>query len=274
MGCPGRKLWLVVSLLAAFSAAWLQAATGVTETTFENHRCLVVGKPGLPADAPVVFILHGFAANADDLLSLCRDLRVPPCLFVLPDAPLSLPGYPPGACAWYVFPRDDRNEITASRDYLLRVMYHFLGGAASPTGRAGKAKARPAILLGFSEGGVMALEGGLHYPGKIAALVCMSGYLPNPKATLTGTIAPLKTPILLLHGLADPTVPVERCMDAAAALDQKGYRPYLKLFRMPHTITAESLAAASRFIREVLEHRPLTGRRYAAPVDGMTATRP
>ena len=265
MGCPGRKLRFVVPLLAAFSAAWPQAAARATETTFEGHRCLVVEKAGLPADAPVVFVLHGFAANADDLLSLCQDLRIPPCLFVLPDAPLSLPGYPTGARAWYVFPRDDQEEITAAREYLLRVIGHFAVGTAPKAHRVGNTKTRPIILLGFSEGGVMTLEGGLHYPGKVAALVCMSGYMPNPKATLAGTTAPLGTPILLLHGIADPTVPVERCLAMAEALGQKGYHPYLKLFRMNHTITPESLAVASRFIREVLGHKPLTAQRYVAP---------
>jgi phospholipase/carboxylesterase len=212
----------------------------------------VAGPENLPPGAPVVLILHGLGTNANDLLPLCEELHLPPCRYVLPDAPLHLPGYDQGAYAWYDFQTNDRKQIEDSRDYLFKVMDSF---AKDPNGGAalgGKEGARPLILVGFSEGGVMALEAGLNYKGEIAAIVSMSGYIPDPSATLTDAKAPFGTPILLIHGIKDGVVPVEGSRHATQLLKRKGYKPILRLFPMTHTITTESLGEASKFIQGVL----------------------
>lgn len=238
-------------MLILFASAPAMGETPFAEVVVQNHRCLVAGPADLPPGAPVVLILHGLGTNANDLLSLCEELNLPPCRFVLPDAPLHLPGYDQGAYAWYDFQTNDRKQIEDSREYLFDVMDHF---AKYPNGGAvlgEKKRARPIILVGFSEGGVLALEAGLNYKGEIAAIVSMSGYIPDPSATLTDAKAPFKTPILLIHGTKDGVVPVEGSRHATQLLKQKGYKPILKLFPMPHTITAESLGEASKFLQGV-----------------------
>ncbi len=212
--------------------------------TLDGHRVLTLKKAGLPASAPIIFLLHGLGTHAEDLASLVDEFDLPQCRFVLPDAPLSLPGYPPGAYAWYDFENPDRLGVEKSRDHLLKLM----DGFASETPDAHP----PVIMTGFSQGGVMALESSLAWRGGATAAVSMSGYLPHPKEALKSAKAPKKMPILLIHGTFDGVVPVVGSREAAAALKAAGYSPLLREFNMEHTITEESLEEARLFLHRIL----------------------
>lgn len=225
----------------------------ISEAQVQGHSCLVLDPPVIPPGAPAIIVLHGLGTNGDDLAPLCEELKLPACRFVLPDAPLHLPGYPPEAYAWYDFQAHDRKEIEKSREYLFKVMDRF---SNDPNLRPGPDKPKaptPLILMGFSQGGVMALEAGLNYKGKITGIVSMSGYIPDPWATLTRAEAPFETPILLVHGTEDQVVPAEGSRRAAEALKETGYAPVLKEFPMGHQISMESLETVSAFLRSILK---------------------
>lgn len=226
----------------------------LSETKIQDHSCLVMDPAVIPPGAPVVVTLHGLGTNADDMVPFCEQLGFPGCRFVLPDAPLHLPGYPEGAYAWYDFQAHDRKDIEKSRDYLFKVLDRFSNDPNLRPGPGGSKKPQPVLLVGFSQGGVMSLEAGLNYPGKVAAIVSMSGYMPDPQATLSEPKAALDTPILLVHGAEDPVVPVEGSRYAKEALKKAGYKPLLKEFPMPHTISMESMAEVAGFLREILRN--------------------
>jgi predicted esterase len=168
---------------------------------------------------------------------------------------LSLPGYPQGAYAWYNFEVHDYYEIKQSREYLYKVMERFSNDPNLRSAPGTVSEPKPFILAGFSQGGLMALEAGLNYEGKILAIVSMSGYMPFPKQTLQKAKAPFETPILLVHGIEDPLVPVQWSRETHQALQQGGYHPVRKEYHMPHTISGESLQEVSRFLREALGYK-------------------
>jgi phospholipase/carboxylesterase len=229
----------------------------ISEAKVLGHSCLVLDPPVIPPGAPVVITLHGLGTNGDDLAPLCEQLKLPDCRFVLPDAPLHLPGFPEGAYAWYDFQAHDRKEVEKSRDYLFKVMDRFSNDPNLRPGHGKEKNPTPIILMGFSQGGVMSLEAGLNYKGKIAGIVSMSGYMPDPWATLTKAEAPFETPILLVHGKDDPVVPGEGSRHAAESLKQTGYTSVtLKEFPMAHQITEESLEAVREFLKEILKASP------------------
>lgn len=225
----------------------------LSETQVDKHSCLVLDPPVIPPGAPVIITLHGLGANADDLVPFCEQLKLPHCRFVLPDAPLHLPGYPEGAYAWYDFQAQNRKEIERSRDYLFKVLDRFSDDPNLRPSPGSEKSSRPVVLMGFSQGGVMSLEAGLNYKGKVAAIVSMSGYMPDPWATLTKAEAPFETPILLIHGTEDEVVPIEGSRRAAESLRQTGYHSVsVKEFLMGHTITMESMSEVSKFLRQTI----------------------
>lgn len=225
-----------------------------SESSVDGHSCLVLDPPVVPAGAPVIITLHGLGTNGDDLAPLCEELELPNCRFVLPDAPLHLPGYPEEAYAWYDFEAHDRREIERSRDYLFKVMDRFSNDPNLRPAPGTERAPTPLVLMGFSQGGVMSLEAGLNYKGKVSGIVSMSGYMPDPWATLTRAQAPFELPILLVHGKEDTVVPVEGSRRAAEALIQTGYNSVkLEEFPMAHQITPGSLRTVREFL---LQHIP------------------
>ncbi len=231
--------------LAVFSAApGLYGQSAAIPVTVANHRCLVADPPGLPPEAPVVFILHGLGANADDLAGLCDGLNLPPCRYVLPDAPLHLPGYSPDALAWYDLQTHLRSDFVNSRDYLFKVIDRFTRDAAKP---------RPFVIMGFSQGGVMSLEAGLNDMGKVLAIVSMSGYIWDPSKTLAHPLIPNGTPILLTHGTMDPIVTEEITQKTLKALRDAGFHPLFKEYSMGHQISEKTLEDISLFLNSVIK---------------------
>ena len=237
-----------------FMAAPLMGQTTSTEVLIQGHRCRVVSPAGLPPGAPLVLILHGLGANREDLFPLCEQIHLPPCLFVLPDAPIPLPDSP-DSYAWFDPVTQSRADIEKSRDYLFEIMDRFTKPGSSPSASGKPGKPRPVILMGFSQGGVMALEAGLNDKGKVEAIVSMSGFIVEAGKTLAHPLAPLKTPILLVHGTEDARVSEGKTLDAMKALQGAGYHPVLKEFPMGHQITDESLGAVSKFLQDLFMGR-------------------
>jgi phospholipase/carboxylesterase len=220
----------------------------ISDVLVQGHHNLILDPPIIQPGSPVVLTLHGLGTNGEDLAPLCEALEIPGCRFVLPDAPLHLSGYPEMAYAWYNFENHNRQELVQSREYLFKVMDRF---SADPNLRPahGHAKGiKPIVIMGFSQGGVMSMEAGLNYKGKVAAIVSMSGYMMDPYETLLKAQAPFDTPIFLVHGTGDEVVPVEGSRRAAKALKEAGYDPVLKEFPMGHQITEESLRAVREFL--------------------------
>ena len=221
----------------------------ITETEVAGRRVLVLDPPVLPPSAPVLVGLHGLGTNAEDFMDLAEALELEGCRFVLPDAPLSLPGYPPGAYAWYDFETHERGGIEASRDHLFKVFDRFV---KDPNVRRldGKPRTEPLLaVFGFSQGGMMALEAGLNHQGRVAGIASMSGYIPDPSKTLSKCRAPKDVPILLVHGTYDPVVPIEGSRRAVEALKGEGYSPEFREFPMEHSVTMESLGMVGDFLR-------------------------
>jgi len=224
----------------------------ITETAFQGHRVLVADPAIAQSGAPVILILHGLGANAEDLAPLVNELDLPHCRFVLPDAPLHLTGYPAGAYAWYDFESHDPVGFQASREYLWDLMDRYASDPNIRPAPGTDKKPSPVVMTGFSQGGVMSLETGLLWKGGVKAIVAMSGYMPNGPEVIQRAVAPKQTPILLVHGQFDPVVPIEGSYRAAEDLMRAGYAPILKMFPMEHTITEASLNEVRHFLQAAL----------------------
>lgn len=237
-------------LLSTFSLAVAQK-TPFVEENIDGHRCLIVEPTDLPAQAPLVIVIHGLGGNATNLVRFFQDLHLPPCRAVFPDGIFPAPGAKPQdrAYSWY-FPLFDRNRpgIEASRDHLFKLIDRY---SKDPKGD----RTRPVVFMGFSQGGVMSLEAGLNCSHKVLAIVDMSGYMPDPTKTMAKVKAPRTTPILMIHGTQDPIVPIDLARRTQWVLIKAGYHPELKEFDMGHQLTVNSLITVHNFLMPILENK-------------------
>ncbi|WP_201022939.1 alpha/beta hydrolase [Sphingopyxis sp. H115] len=169
------------------------------------------------APEKIVLLLHGFGSSGSDMISLAPQWQdaLPNALFLAPHAP--------------------------QRCAMMGAGYQWWGlsGFAPSALAAGSASAAPAIdafidrklaqygltesdlaLVGFSQGTMMALQVGLRRPRRVAAIVGYSGMVTGT-ADLGHEVA-VKPPVLLVHGTADPVVPVAALHMTAAQLKRIG----------------------------------------------------
>ena len=169
------------------------------------------------APRKIVLLLHGFGSSGTDMISLAPQWQeaLPDTLFLAPHAP--------------------------QRCGMMGAGYQWWGlSGFSPSAlAAGAAAAAPAIdafidrklaqydlteadlaLVGFSQGTMMALHVALRRPRPVAAVVGYSGMLTGAAELAHRDIS--KPPVLLVHGTADPVVPIAALHMAESELKRLG----------------------------------------------------
>ena len=187
---------------------------------------------------PTVLALHGWGANAHDLLGLAQVLHRGEALMLCPEGPVSMQiGDGMVGHGWYQIAGGrarDRSESEAAadavRDFLALALERY------PVDR-GKL-----IILGFSQGGVMAYDLFLREPARFAALVALSSWLPEEVAAADLDGEELATrPVLVMHGTRDPMIDVERARESRTRLIQLGASLTYHEYEMGHEIAPEAL---------------------------------
>jgi phospholipase/carboxylesterase len=194
-----------------------------------------------------VVLLHGYGANGDDLIALGDGWRgsLPDAAFVAPNAPHAIPGLH-GGLQWFPLTLRDPSEywrgVTAAQPALDRFLDAELARYRLTADRL--------VLVGFSQGTMMALHVGLRRATAPAGIVAYSGLLAGPDHLAETTVRP---PVLLVHGEADELIPAEALHMAREALAAAGVpvewhvRPGLG-----HGIDPEAQGMAGHFIVQVL----------------------
>jgi phospholipase/carboxylesterase len=195
----------------------------------------------------MVILLHGYGSNGDDLIGLAPYWRdaLPHVVFLAPNAPERCPMAPGGYQWWPLTDFSPQARAAGAR-------------AASPTldGFIDAQLARYAlpddklVLVGFSQGAMMALHVGPRRKQSPAGVIGYSGMLADTEglAELRG-----KPPILLVHGDLDPTVPVAALYQAQTVLESLGFDLTTHVSAgLGHSIDAAGLSLGGQFLRRVL----------------------
>ena len=199
----------------------------------------------------VVVLLHGYGADGNDLLGLSDPLgaHLPDTVFLAPDAPQRCIGNPMGY-QWFPIPWIDGSDpATAARamatavDDLNAYLDNVLIDEAIEADRL--------VLLGFSQGTMMALHVAPRRQAAVAAVVGFSGRLIEPE--LLADELRVRPPVLLVHGDADDVVPPGSLPDAASALTAAGLEVNTHISPgMGHGIGNDGLSLALAFIQDKL----------------------
>jgi phospholipase/carboxylesterase len=209
------------------------------------------------ADHPThsVIWLHGLGADGHDFAPIVPDLVSPqwPALrFVFPHAPVrpvTINGGMPMR-AWYdIFGFDllSKQDEAGTRQSIAQV------DALIAREQERGVPSERILLAGFSQGGAIALAGGLRHPQKLAGIIALSTYLPIA-ATLADerSAANANVPIFWGHGTLDPVVILQRGIDSRAALEALGYKVDWHTYPMPHSVCPEEIADLRQWMGERL----------------------
>ena len=197
-----------------------------------------------PKPAWSVLWLHGLGADGHDFAPIVPELVRPdwPGLrFVFPHAPVRPVTINNGVPmrAWY----DIRNlsiDQRADEEGLRASMAEVDALIARERDRG--VPASRLLLVGFSQGGALALASGLRRESAVAGIACLSGYLPLADRTAAErTPAGRATPVFLGHGRQDPVVALGLGTRTRAALEGWKVPVTWRDYPMPHSVCAEEI---------------------------------
>lgn len=199
-----------------------------------------------------VVFLHGYGANGADLMGLADPLaeHLPDTAFFAPDAPEGCAGAPMGF-QWFPIPWIDGSSEEESMDGMTRAsddLNAYLDGIMVDEDLLPE----QVLVLGFSQGTMMALHVLPRREDAVAGICAFSGRLLQPESLKDEALC--KPPVLLIHGDEDDVVPVQSLPQAAEALQEAGWKEVYAHIQKGtgHGIAPDGLSVALAFMRERL----------------------
>ena len=198
-------------------------------------------------DSSLVIFLHGYGANGNDLLGLADQLseHLPDTVFLAPDAPETC-SVNPGGFQWFPIPWIDGSTEEESERGLLRATEDLRMFIKQSMEEEGLSEAET-ILIGFSQGTMMALHVGPRMVDSILGIIGFSGRILNPESLLEDCKS--KPPTLLIHGDQDDVVPFSSLSTAESTLQECGFEVETHVLEgTGHGISPDGLLACLNFI--------------------------
>src|SRR5262245_42279633 len=192
-------------------------------------RVISAGVPLARADKAVI-MLHGRGATAADILALTDHIEQSDLAYIAPQAPGN---------SWYpdsfLAPLDPNEPALAQA---LAMVGALIDGIA----KDGIDRER-VVLLGFSQGGCLALEYAARHAHRYAAVIGLSAGLIGPENTTRDYAGSLAgTPVFLGCGDMDDHIPLERVKESTRVLRSLGGDVKERIYRgMGHDINDDEL---------------------------------
>jgi phospholipase/carboxylesterase len=209
----------------------------------------VVYEPAGAGPHATIVALHGWGATAFDLLGLAPHLAGGRLLVICPQGPLAVP-LGPGANGFGWFPLT--GGPPAGESVLAGIANRLEAFLAAALLRY-PIDPRRLVLLGFSQGGVLAYRLALHEPSRFAAVVALSSWLPPPVAErVQPSPAYQRLPAFVQHGTADEVIAVARARASVERLRELGMPVTYREYAIGHEVSAESIRDLSAWLDETL----------------------
>lgn len=217
-------------------------------TILETHEIETAPHPAI-----AVIWLHGLGADGFDFAPIVPELickNWPAIRFVFPHAPVRAVTVNNGfrMRAWYdikSFDFKQRADETGVRESMMQV--EALIARENERG----IPASRIFLIGFSQGGAIALAAGLRREAGLAGIVALSTYLPMAETTASEmTAAGKSTPVFFAHGHGDPVIPLTIAQASHAALDKLGVKVDWHDYPMEHSVCAEEIADLAQWLNQ------------------------
>jgi phospholipase/carboxylesterase len=197
----------------------------------------------------LVVFLHGYGADGRDLIDIGREWQklLPSAAFASPHAHEPC-GQSPAGRQWFPLTMREESERWRGCVSARPVLDAFLDAELL---RLGLDDSR-LVLVGFSQGTMMALHAGLRRRRAPLAVIGFSGMLVAEHGRGPEALAaenPVKPPVLLVHGTEDQVIPIEAMFLSLQLLAEAEIPAEFHMsLRLPHSIDGEGLRHAGEFI--------------------------
>lgn len=198
---------------------------------------------------PTLIALHGYGANAQDLLGLSPYLAGGRLLMICPQAPLQIDPTFYGF-NWHAFSGPEGRGSPEVVEAATALISEFVDFALE----AYPVRPERVALLGFSQGGGMAYRLGFREPERFVGLAALSTSLPDDvfaEGDAPGE-AVRALPLLIQHGASDSSVSVDKGRASRDRLAGLGLEPDYREYPMAHEVGAHSARDLSQWLERVL----------------------
>jgi phospholipase/carboxylesterase len=185
----------------------------------------------------LMVILHGLGDSVDGWRWFPEVMNLPWLNYLLVNAPDDYYG----GYSWF-----DLNDMVPGVQRSRKLLFDLLDNL--------HAKGFPAEQItfgGFSQGCLMAIETGLHYPHRLAGIVGISGWIFELEK-LVQELSPIarQQRLLMTHGTSDPMIPIDKVRRQIPLLKAAGLRLEWHEFMKAHTVAGEEeIAVIRNFVR-------------------------
>lgn len=199
--------------------------------------------------------LHGLGDSGNGFAPIAPELKLPDSLgvkFIFPHAPIRPVTINNGMRmrAWYdiksmdMESRADVEGVLESADLVQALIEKEIASGIP---------ANKIFLIGFSQGGVIALHLGARFGQSLAGIVALSTYLCQPQTLANEKHeANANVPILICHGQQDEVVPLFLGRSAYETLKENGYAVQWKEYVMQHNVCLAEINDISKFLQKHL----------------------
>lgn len=194
---------------------------------------------GIPIDTAraALILVHGRGASAEDILELGNEWRAPGFALLAPQA-ANFTWYP----RTFLAPLDQNEPDLSSALSLLAALVAEVENHGIPPARQ--------ILIGFSQGGCLALEFAGRNPRRWGGVVALSGGLIGPPGRRWNFQGSLEgTPVFLGCSDTDPHIPADRVLESSVEMERIGGEVDARLYPgLGHTVNRDELKAVQALI--------------------------
>jgi phospholipase/carboxylesterase len=197
--------------------------------------------------------MHGLGADGHDFADIIPELHLPAnasIRFIFPHAPIMPIGINNGyeMRAWYDIIDMDLGEspdiegIERNSKFVTEFIDSEIEKGINP---------EKIMLIGFSQGGVMALHTATRYPKKLAGAASLSSYFPTANTMPPGGVNS-KIPVFFGYGNFDNVVTPNLSEKAYEFLKANGNPIEKHAYPMMHSVCMEELEALGKWIAKIL----------------------
>ncbi|MEM7409169.1 MAG: dienelactone hydrolase family protein [Myxococcota bacterium] len=203
--------------------------------------------PGGDGPFPTILALHGWGASGHDLIGLAPILHAGRAIVLCPQGPVAFQPAPNMiGYGWFPLTQGGPPDPTAI-NMAQGLIEIFLEDACQRY----PVDPQKIVLLGFSQGGLMAYRLALADPKRFAGLLALSTWLPEEETSESEKTEGLdRLPTLIMHGKEDPMIPIDRAHAARDALLSLEVPLTFREYEMGHEINQDALRDMVMWLEE------------------------